>query len=269
MCKKFVSVAAVAVTLAGLAGVTPASAASKVTCNGVTPTATVQAGSNNPFYIGTAGNDVIVVTGTAQAAPTEIFAGAGNDTICNQSGNRLFVFGAAGDDTYYGNNTASFFYGGNGNDAAYGGAGNETLMGGAGNDYLYGGAGNDFVSGNAGDDVVFGGAGADTVIGGLGTDVLSGHGKESKDDKVADKLYGQTSEVYPKGTGDVVNPLDQAVASLNASMKKALTTQYKDTKKYVLSSGGQVIDGETFSGANILEVMDRASSNMIALWIAS
>jgi Ca2+-binding RTX toxin-like protein len=265
--KKFISVAVAAATIVGLAGVSPANAATP-NCNGVTATAVVVTGKSS-FYIGTAGADVIVVTGAAQSVPTEILAGAGDDMICNQSGNRVIAFGGNGNDNFIGNATSSLFAGGYGDDQASGGAGNEFLYGGPGKDWIVGGAGNDLVAGNAGNDTVFGGAGVDIVVGGAGVDTLSGHGLESKDDKVADKIYGQTSEILLKGTGDITYVLDQAVGTLNASTRNAMKAKYADTKKYMFSLGAQVVDGETFADANILEVMRNSDSSLFDLWLAA
>lgn len=67
------------VTMAGLwsmpwGGAAPAQAA--VTCDGLNTT--IVAGPGTPYVSGTAGADVIVVTGTGQW----VFAGAGDDRVC-------------------------------------------------------------------------------------------------------------------------------------------------------------------------------------------
>lgn len=265
--KKFVSAAAVAAVFVGLAGVMPAQAA-PVTCAGVTATKVVNAkGADDVF--GTDGKDVIVVNGTYKSvAYITIYAGNGNDLICNQSATPLLVFGGAGNDDFRGNATPNIFLGGLGDDNARGGDGNESLFGGAGNDVLDGLGGNDLVAGHAGNDRLFGGNGTDNVIGGSGTDIVSGQSFGTQDDKAADRLYGDSKEMYTM-KGDITYIKADALTAFNKATRAAIAKKYADKSQFWLTKGGQVIDGETYSEANIIGAyVNDARSMPLAFWVA-
>ncbi|MDR6292478.1 Ca2+-binding RTX toxin-like protein [Inquilinus ginsengisoli] len=89
---------------------------------------------------GTAGNDIVILTGVA---------------------NGQIVNGVGGNDT---------LTGGDGADSLNGGDGNDVLTGAAGGDTLVGGNGVDIIGGGDGNDTIRGGQGADTLTGGVGTD---------------------------------------------------------------------------------------------------
>jgi hypothetical protein len=91
-----------------------------------------------------AGDDTIMFdfANGAFKLPTEIYGGAGNDTIQGGLGNDR-IFAGAGDDDVRG---------AAGNDTIYGQTGNDLLSGETGNDYLNGGLGRDFLVGNKGSD---------------------------------------------------------------------------------------------------------------------
>jgi Ca2+-binding RTX toxin-like protein len=236
----------------------PAHAAAQ-TCNGLTPTKLVSAGTQD--FTGTDKDDVIAIVGSASSHPTVVHAGAGADVICNLSGNRAIIFGDKGDDTFYGSGTVqNFFYGGLGNDAAFGGAGNDTFHGGAGDDFLVGGKGNDVLSGNAGDDVVDGGYGLDTVIGGDGKDVVSGSGMETGDDKMQDVIYATADEIYPRGVGDKVLAKASDLAAYNAAGEKAFRARFK---------GNSMSAKNTFGGEQVPAsvVARRAGGYIEGFWI--
>jgi Ca2+-binding RTX toxin-like protein len=85
---------------------------------------------------GTSGDDVIGDDDALQASnlgTSNIFAGAGNDT----------VHGFAGNDSIRGQFGDDLLFGGDGDDTLLGDAGNDTLDGGAGSNFLTGGAGAD------------------------------------------------------------------------------------------------------------------------------
>lgn len=92
---------------------------------------------------GTSGDEVIGDDDALQASnlgTSNIFAGAGNDT----------VHGFAGNDSIRGQFGDDLLFGGDGDDTLLGDAGNDTLDGGAGSNFLTGGAGADvFVLGSA------------------------------------------------------------------------------------------------------------------------
>lgn len=257
---------AAALALTGMA-IAPANAAA-VTCNGAKATITyttpdLQEGEMTA--IGTEKADVIAITGAYKSTPVIVYADSGDDIICNLSASNVLVFGGAGKDTFYGNVMDATFYGGIGNDSAYGGNGNDYLYGGPGSDYIVGGAGNDFVSGMTGDDIVFGGAGVDTVVGGTGKDILSGHGKEAKDDKTVDLVYGEKSEIYPLGTLDVVRTGADSLSYLNKTTRAAFIARF-DTKTHYFSYD-QVITGEVLKNAVL--VARKVWNQTVGFWIAS
>jgi Ca2+-binding RTX toxin-like protein len=265
--KKIIVAATIAATVLGLPGVAPAQAAT-VLCHGSKPTQILTTSKDGNFAIGTTGNDIIAVVGSAQTAMTQVFGDGGNDLICNLSSNRVLVYGGAGNDTFYGNSTASQFYGGPGADRVFGGDGAEKLFGGAGNDWIEGGAGVDVVSGNEDDDVVYGGLGADVVIGGAGKDVLSGTGNAVGADNAADFLYGPKAELVLTSKEDINYTLPAQLDAYNTTSKSALQSKYKDTSKYMFSKGAQVVTGETFN--NCLQVIAQSGSHgIVDFWNVS
>lgn len=142
---------------------------------------------------GTEGDDLIVI-GPEDVVPgsvLEVYAGAGNDTICIDPAIAAMVIVHAG----AGNDTVSTSCGstqarGSGSSVgrdvgtadsagklvivAYGGLGNDRLSGGGGADRLVGGGGTDRLSGLAGNDRLAGGPASDVLIGGGGRDRLLG-----------------------------------------------------------------------------------------------
>jgi Ca2+-binding RTX toxin-like protein len=92
------------------------------------------------------GNDIINITAATGTTYTNVYSGAGNDTIVGSA-------------------TASYnlLNGEEGNDSITGGAGSDTLLGGAGNDTLLGGAGDDYLNPGTGADIIDGGAGYDNI----------------------------------------------------------------------------------------------------------
>ena len=105
-------------------------------------------------------SDVILATansaGTLVSASyrSDLFGGAGNDTL----------MGSAGDDRLFGEADNDSVDGGNGYDLLVGGAGNDILQGGDSADTLIGGVGNDTLNGGLSNDTMKGGAGADVFV---------------------------------------------------------------------------------------------------------
>lgn len=151
------------------------------------------------------GSGTYVVTdddaaGTVDDGLGTVISGFENYIILAQ-GPALVTFGA-GNDFFYGGNSADSVTGGAGNDyiesnggadSLTGDAGAEKMMAGSANDSLFGGADSDTLNGNANDDLIFGGTGADRVIGARGYDTVWG---EDGDDTIVagyegdDVLYG-------------------------------------------------------------------------------
>jgi Ca2+-binding RTX toxin-like protein len=120
---------------------------------------------------GTAGNDVIMATGSAGQT---IRSGRGNDVICGSAGPDR-IFADDGNDTVLSGNGDDVVDAGIGNDTVDAGVGRDIVIGGAGDDQVTGGGGDDLVSGNLGNDTLNGGLGNDRVNGDDGNDLLSGN----------------------------------------------------------------------------------------------
>jgi hypothetical protein len=173
-----VAMATAAVTLVVLVPTTASAAAPRASCSGRIATI-VSAAST---VVGTAGNDVIVATGTAGQT---IRSGSGDDIICGSAGNDRIVAGA-GNDTVIAGNGNDVIDAGNGNDNIDAGVGRDAVVGGAGDDVINAGTGNDRVTGDAGNDRIAGKEGSDSLIGGSGNDALDG---------------GSSPDVIDPGTG--------------------------------------------------------------------
>jgi Ca2+-binding RTX toxin-like protein len=108
---------------------------------------------------GTAGDDVVVLSGSAGSASVTGLAARVNITGAEAANDRVTVGALAGDDVVEGSGLAA-----------------DTLSlaasGGDGDDVLIGGAGNDTLAGDAGDDVLIGGDGLDVLDGGTGDNIL-------------------------------------------------------------------------------------------------
>jgi Ca2+-binding RTX toxin-like protein len=85
---------------------------------------------------------------------------------------RLWVSGAAGNDTVHGLSGDDTMAGQGGDDDLFGGWGNDQLLGGDGHDLMSGDLGNDTLDGGAGDDLLIGGAGDDLLLGRAGADLF-------------------------------------------------------------------------------------------------
>ena len=114
---------------------------------------------------GQGGKDAVTLSEANGALPkTNLFGGAGNDTLTGGSGGDQ-LFGQAGNDTLLGKG---------GFDLLFGGADNDTITGGDADDQSFGESGDDRMIWNPGDDTDLneGGAGTDTV------EVNGGNGAE-------------------------------------------------------------------------------------------
>ena len=135
------------------------------------------------------GGAVSVSGGTPTVANTvliQVFGQGGNDTITLAEANGALpksnLFGGAGNDT---------LTGGSGGDQLFGQAGNDTLLGKGGTDFLFGGSENDTLTGGDADDQVFGESGNDRLVwnpgddtdlneGGLGVDTVEVNGATAR-----------------------------------------------------------------------------------------
>ena len=166
-----------------------------------------RSGLDTLAFDGTAGDDVIVATGSqvangavetdtySEIEQLSLWGAHGADTITGGPGNdqldggpgldqidggggtdRLLWFGSPGADRFDGGNSAT-------SDEPHANVEEFQLNGGGGNDVLIGGPGNDSLSGEADDDLLTGGSGFDFLTGGAGVDVLDGAAQR-------DTLYG-------------------------------------------------------------------------------
>jgi Ca2+-binding RTX toxin-like protein len=103
----------------------------------------------------------------------------GNDVYVDDSSNDVVCLGS-GDDQL----TSSIGFS-SGNDTVQGGPGNDVIAGFTGTDTLVGGDGDDQLFGNDGNDTLQGEAGNDYLVGGPGTDTVIGHGG------LMDSCYGE------------------------------------------------------------------------------
>ncbi|MFG3718770.1 calcium-binding protein [Streptomyces massasporeus] len=141
--------------------------------------ATVELGTGNDTWTGTAGNGVDGSSVHGGAGDDTLMAGAlayaggddGTDTLRSDHGGSI-VDGGAGDDTLRGGRGDQILRADDGDDTVRGGAGNDELYGGRGHDVLYGDGGDDLMWGNSGDDELYGGPGRDTLSGGPGRNVV-------------------------------------------------------------------------------------------------
>lgn len=152
---------------------------------------TIQVSRNAAGALLVNGGAVQIKGGTptvANVAQIQVFAADGDDLVNMDEANgalpRTNIFGGAGNDT---------ITGGSGSDQLFGQAGNDTLLGKGGLDFLFGGANNDVLTGGDGDDQAFGEAGNDRMVwnpgddtdlneGGAGIDTVEvngGNGAES------------------------------------------------------------------------------------------
>ena len=115
--------------------------------------------ADNVIVNATNGDDVVPVTGAAQAAQVRGLAALVSVSDAIASTDRVTVNALAGDDVVDASALAATsalltIDGGAGDDVLLGGAGDDTLLGGAGDDVIIGGPGNDTINGAPGDDVV-------------------------------------------------------------------------------------------------------------------
>jgi len=182
---------------------------------------------------GTAGNDVIIATGSAGQT---IRSGRGDDVICGSAGPDR-IFADDGNDTVLSGNGDDVVDAGIGNDTVDAGIGRDNVAGGAGDDAVTAGAGVDRVTGDAGNDRITGNEGSDTLIGGIGNDALDGGaspdvidpgtGSNSCGSDTSDSLRGRC-------TIDTVGPVIS-----NIAVPKVVTAGTKVTFAWrVADSGG-------------------------------
>ncbi len=186
---KSLILAAAALVLAVPLMPTSASALTQArSCDGRTVTIASAAANIN----GTAGDDVILATGTAGQT---IRSGGGNDVICASTGPDR-IFAGDGNDIVLAGNGNDTVDAGNGNDTIDAGNGNDTVDAGIGRDIADGGLGIDSITSGLGADTVRGGPGNDQIIGGGGSDILMGGAGNDRIDG------GTQADMFVGGTGN-------------------------------------------------------------------
>ena len=176
------SVGTYAITAAGASStnyaITYVSGALTVTAPAYLAADPLNPGDQALYVSGTAGNDLIVVTGISGSGGTFLLAyvgpplftnGPSFDAVFTSPVSRIVVHGQAGNDdiSVIGLfKAAGWLYGDDGND--------RMLVINGGNNVFVGGSGNDLLVGGRGRDMMIGGAGADRMIGNGGDDILVG-----------------------------------------------------------------------------------------------
>ena len=95
------------------------------------------------------------IVGVDKDTRIEVFGGAGNDRIDNQTWIPMRAFRASG------------------NDKIFGGSGDDEIYGNEGDDLIHGRGGNDLLSGNEGSDRIYGDKGHDEIHGDNGSHLLT------------------------------------------------------------------------------------------------
>lgn len=183
-----------------------------------------------------------VILSTANSAGTLISASYRSD-----------LFGGAGNDTLMGSaNYYDRLFGENGNDSLDGGSGDDLLVGGTGNDILDGGGNADTLIGGIGNDTLKGGLGGDTLNGGAGADIFVLQNTGYATDKVIDfnTTEGDKLDVSLLGIGDLDTV--KLLASSTNSIEIRIANDYLDT----VFSG---FDIGTLSTSNL--VLNTATTN--------
>ncbi len=151
------------------------------------------------------------------------------------------VTGGAGNDTMFGNDTAS--------DEMRGQDGDDTLFGLRGDDRIYGGNGNDTLDGGRGDDLLVGGAGNDRLDGGSGADDL--YGGRGDDTFTLDSADDQVFESFLQGT----DTIRTTAFTVNLSAFQNVENVTLLGAAPIAAAGtfaANVLDGSTNSGPNAL-----------------
>jgi Ca2+-binding RTX toxin-like protein len=182
---------------------------------------TIEVSRNAAGNILVNGGAVAVLGGTptvANTATIQVFGQAGNDTLrLNESSDALpasNLFGGAGNDT---------LIGGSGNDLLFGQAGNDTLEGKGGFDLLFGGDNNDTLTGGDADDQVFGEGGNDRMIWNPGDDTDLNEGGSGNDTVQVNGGNGaETFTVTANGTRVRFDRLDPAPFSIDIGTSENL-----------------------------------------------
>ena len=167
----------------------------------------------------------------------EIRAGAGNDIIDFTSnkyafaGDKVTIYGGAGDDTIWANSSSNTIFGDAGKDRIIGGAGNDVIIGGSGNDSLYGGGGSDTFcfGGNWGSDTV------EQLTGGSVT--LHFENGSAANWNAATKVYSDgVNRVTVTGTSDITLKFGNDAALPNGAFLDAASENiFEDKDKAMLA----------------------------------
>jgi Ca2+-binding RTX toxin-like protein len=192
------------------------------------------------------GNDRVEIAANV-FAESELYGGAGFDSLQGGSGNDVISGGDGGDR----------MWGGNGDDRLSGGTGNDSAWGGSGDDVIGGDSGHDKLFGNFGDDLLLGHSGADRLWGQCGNDVLAGG-----DD--GDRLDGGSGlDLLIGGTGgDVIRSGRCCGAPQPGDMLIAGSTIYDNDERALRSILGDWSSGWN-AGLSYTEIVD----GLVADWL--
>jgi Ca2+-binding RTX toxin-like protein len=167
------------------------------------------------------GGAVKINGGTSTVANTsliQIFGQGGDDAITLNEANGALpksnIFGGAGNDT---------LTGGSGADMLFGQSGNDTLLGKGGGDFLFGGADQDVLTGGDADDQVFGESGNDRIVWNPGDDTDLNEGGDGVDTIEVNGGNGaETFTTFANGTRVRFDRTDPAPFSLDIGTSEKL-----------------------------------------------
>ncbi|MFD1745353.1 DUF5801 repeats-in-toxin domain-containing protein [Rhizobium helianthi] len=188
-------------------------------------------------FVGTGGNDVIMLPTSYSVQGVVVEGGAGNDVIQGSNLASDQLHGGSGDDMISGLDGDDSIYGGDGNDSIWGGEGNDEIYGGIGNDIISGGAGNDVIRAGAGNDTIEAGVGDDTIVytSEDGRDVVSGG--DGFDRVIVEGGFAQAMELTIRATADQRSN-NTAQATVGGG---SVTTTDVESFQFQLGDGGSTL----------------------------
>jgi len=215
-------------------------------------------GATATVYTGTAGNDVMPLTGQSNSGSEKFYALAGDDVLQGGAG-ADHLDGGDGNDTasYAGSNTGVNVDlktgSGSGGDATgdtivsighlTGSSYGDALNGNDNVNILNGGAGNDTLSASGGNDTLTGGTGADTMRGGAGNDSYNVDQSGDVVDESAsgsggyDTVSSTVSFKLGSALGSVENLTIVGTANVNGTGNKLVNTITGNSGSNILSGG--------------------------------
>jgi len=183
---------------------------------------------------GTAGDDDILVTHTADALNLEVTVnGTVHNSIALADVAEVRVWSRAGNDRaeLIDLTITSMLDGGVGDDELIGAAGSDLIFGSLGNDKLTGGSGNDFLIGGDGSDRIVGSAGHDILVAG---GVACSFTEEDFRAALADWIYGREDD-----DGTVDDVLDE---TLITDEDRDMLTGSSGADLFIINDGDKITD---------------------------